>query len=57
MIKIILATSSPHRIEAFKFLGIDIEAPGHKLILYFYLLNAPEPFQRHPRRPTIDNAI
>jgi predicted house-cleaning NTP pyrophosphatase (Maf/HAM1 superfamily) len=31
MIKIILATSSPHRIEAFKFLGIDFEAEGSKV--------------------------
>jgi len=31
MSKIILATTSPYRIEAFKFLGIDFEAEGSKV--------------------------
>ncbi len=31
MVKIILATTSPYRIEAFKFLGIDFEAEGSKV--------------------------
>ncbi len=31
MVKIILATTSPYRIEAFKFLGINFEAEGSKV--------------------------
>lgn len=31
MLKIILATTSPYRIEAFKFLGIDFVAEGSKI--------------------------
>ncbi len=31
MSKIILATTSPYRIEAFKFLGVDFEAEGSKV--------------------------
>src|SRR3989338_3388652 len=31
MSKIILATTSPYRIEALKFLGIDFEAEGSKV--------------------------
>lgn len=31
MTKIILATTSPYRIEAFKFLGIDFEAEGSRV--------------------------
>lgn len=31
MSKIILATTSPYRIQAFKFLGIDFETEGSRV--------------------------